>query len=190
MVFKNSIIGLVGLVLISGVAHASTLTFESTTLPTDVYTAPTETSGDVRLFQTGSVDGVYASPFRDDTSPYVSVEAGGLASYSLGKLGNSLSFVFGSPDYYNSISFLKGGKLVDSFTTAGSNLSSLNNYAVTIKTSQAFDTVNFSSSINALEFSNVSVSSVPLPASAPMFGAALIALSFAGYRFKRKSLAA
>lgn len=37
---------------------------------------------------------------------------------------------------------------------------------------------------------NVAVSSVPLPASAPMFGAALVALGAVGYRLRRKAVAA
>ena len=168
----------------AGSAHAAVLTSAITNLPADVFTPPTTSTGTL-VGVTGSVTNVYASPFGDDTSPYVSVEAGGSAFYSIA--GSALSFVFGSPDSYNTISFLNTGGVFDTFTTAGTSLSSLNNYFVTIKPTAAFTGVEFSSSINALEFSNVSA--VPLPAAAPMFGAALLALAGLGYVAKRKKAA-
>jgi hypothetical protein len=46
----------------------------------------------------------------------------------------------------------------------------------------------FSSDTNAFEFA--SISNVPLPASAPMFGAALVALGAVGFAVKRRRSAA
>ena len=170
-------------------AQASTLLSSTTTLPADMFSAPTSQTGGTLVGVTGSVGGQYASPFGDNTSPYNAVQSGN-AEYDFAGLFNRLSFVFGSPDGYNSISFLRNGATVDTFTTAGTSLSSLDNYLVTIGTTQRFDAVQFSSTSAALEFSNVSVSAVPLPASAPLFGAALLGLAGLGYAANRKKAAA
>ena len=52
----------------------------------------------------------------------------------------------------------------------------------------AFDAVRLVSTSPAFEYANVSA--VPLPASAPLFGAALMALGAVGYGLKRKGKAA
>jgi hypothetical protein len=177
--------------VMAGGAHASTLVSSTTTLPADVFTPPNGGTTGTVLTPTGSVAFEYASPFSDDTSQYVAVQNGS-ATYDL--TGNTLSFVFGSPDTYNTISFLdSNGNAFDTFvpgTGAGAGLTAANSYFVTIRASGTFNAVEFSSTGPALEFSNVAVSNVPLPASAPMFGAALLALGAIGYGVKRKSKAA
>ena len=179
---KTLLVAVAGLGLAyAGSAHAAVLTSATTDLPADVFTPPTTSTG-TYVGVTGSVTNVYASPFGDTTSPYVAVEGGGSAFYNIA--GSALSFVFGTPDSYNTISFLNASGVFDTFTTAGTNLSNLNNYFVTITPTGAFTGVEFSSSVNALEFSNVSA--VPLPAAAPMFGAALLVLAGLGYGAKRK----
>lgn len=176
--------------LAAGGAHAATLVSATTTIPTDVFTAPSSTDGTV-VTPTGSMTNEYASPFSDDTSQYVAVQNGS-ATYNLS--GNTLSLVFGSPDGYNLISFLNSsGTAFDFFqpgVDSGAGLSSGTNYFVTIQATGTFSAVQFSSGTPAFEFSNVAVSSVPLPASAPMFGAALLALGGLGYGMKRKKAAA
>ncbi len=172
---------------LTGTAKAAVLTSYSTDLPADVFTAPTSSTD--TSFVTGSSGNQYVSPFGDTTSEYVAVKAGGSAIYDIS--GTSLSFVYGSPDKYNTISFLNAaGDVFDTFTPVGSPLTSAHSYFVTLTASGEFSAVEFSSSLNSLEFSNVSVSAVPLPAAAPMFGAALLALAGLGYGAKRKSAAA
>ncbi len=176
----------VGLSLaLTGMAKAAVLTSYSTDLPADVFTAPTSSSKTV--FVQGTISGQYISPFADTTSEYVVVKAGGSAIYDIS--GTSLSFVYGSPDSYNTISFLNAsGDVFDTFTPAGSPLTAAHSYFVTLTASGEFSAVEFSSSGNSLEFSNVSA--VPLPAAAPMFGAALLALAGLGCGAKRKRAAA
>lgn len=50
--------------------------------------------------------------------------------------------------------------------------------------------VDYNYTDEQFSFTNLSVSSVPLPASAPMFGAALLALGAVGFGLKRKKAAA
>ena len=169
---------------LAGNVQAATLLSSTTDLPSDVFSAPTFSTGTL-VGVTGSVSGQYASPFGDYTSPYNAVQSGS-ATYEFGGPFNRLSFVFGSPDDYNNITFLRNGIPVDTFFTTGTSLDRGSNYFVTLGTGLRFDAVRFTSGTPALEFSNVSVSAVPLPASAPMFGAALLALAGLGYSAKRK----
>lgn len=174
--------------LVAGGAQASTITFITTDIPADNFTAPNSNTGGT-VTATGSVGGQFASPFGDDTSPYVAVQSGS-ATYNLA--GNSLSLVFGSPDSYNTISFVNSaGQVFDTFTPGvGAGAALTTTSFLTIRADGNFSSVQFSSGQPAFEFSNVSVSSVPLPASAPMFGAALLALGGLGYAAKRKKAAA
>lgn len=184
------VVGVAALCLIGSAASASTLVSSTTNLPADMFSAPTSQTGGTYVGVTGSVGGQYASPFGDNTSPYNAVQ-GGSATYNLA--GNTLSLVFGSPDDYNTISFLNAaGVAFDSFTPgtgAGASLDRGSSYFLTIRADSNFSAVQFSSNGAALEFSNVAVSSVPLPASAPMFGAALLALAGLGYGVQRKKVA-
>jgi hypothetical protein len=172
---------------LSGAQAAVLASIPTTSLPADNFVGPSVVNGAFGT-ATGSQGGQYASPFGDNTSVYGYVQSG-YVEYDFNTSSNVLSLVFGSPDSYNTITFLSGGSIVDTFNPAAAGLSSLSSYYVSIK-ANSFDAVQFSSTSPAFEFSNVSVSNVPLPASAPLFGAALVALGAAGYRLKRKAVAA
>ena len=169
---------------LAGSAQAALLVSSApvTSSTVDNYAAPNSGS----YFSTaGSQTGQYASPFSDTTSTYGVVQ-NGFAQYDFGTQFSKLSLVFGSPDSYNTISFLNGTSLVDTFDVATSGLSSLNNYVVTIS-ANPFTSVQFGSSQAAFEFSNVqALSPVPLPPALPMFGAALLVVGGLGWR-KRKA---
>ena len=170
---------LVGLALLSvtGAAHATLIVSSTTNLPADNYTPPTSIlyGSNVVLGASGSSGG--ASPFADTTSKYVGIQSG-TAEYYFGAPENTLSLVWGSPDAYNFVSLYNGGIQVGALN--GSSIGQASqNYFTTLTSTSAFDRVDFSSDNIAFEISNVSasnVSAVPLPASLPMFGAALLAL--------------
>jgi hypothetical protein len=94
---------------------------------------------------------------------------------------NQLNFLWGSIDGYNGIELYSGGvlgTLLDTITNADIDPSSTENAGtgasyVSIFSADAFDTVVFTSSSNAFELANVTVSAVPLPAGVLMMGTAL-----------------
>ena len=163
----------------------------TTTLPPAVFSAPTTRTSGTFVGVRGSVDNCYSSPFGDNTSPYDAVLSGS-ATYHLA--GNTLSVVLGSPDTYNTISFLDSrGKVFDTFTPgtgAGDGLDRGSSYFLTIRADSNFSAVEFSSTGPALEFANVAVSNVPQSASAPLVGVALLIVGSLGYVANRKKVAA
>lgn len=175
--FKLTVLAAFAVLNVTGAANASLIVSSTTTLPTDNYTPPTSilAGSNVVLNATGTSGG--ASPFADTTSKYVGIQSG-TAEYYFGSPETTLSLVWGSPDAYNFLSFYSGGTQVG--TLDGSSIGPASqSYFVTLTSTSPFDRVDFSSTNIAFELSNVSasnVSTVPLPASLPMFGAALFAL--------------
>ena len=140
-----------------------------------------------------SVDNVYRSPFQGtgaDGSLYTSIQGNGSATFNVA--GTKLSLIWGSPDYYNNLAVYSGangsGMLLETINGASILPANGSGFSfVTISENTKFGSVVLSNTpgINAFEVSTF-VSSVPLPASAPLFGAALLALGVAGYGMKRK----
>lgn len=183
-------------------AQAATIQ-QTSTLPgssTSDFTAPmlTATMGTVYNDISGSVDGLYRSPF--DTTPYQnaaysSVEGNGSAYYNAS--GNQFSLIWGSPDSYNQLEFFSGaggtGSLLS--TISGSSIAPANGTGYSYVTIS--DVGNFGSVVllnnpnaNAFEVSTFSVSSVPLPASLPMFGGAVAVLGTIGAVLRRRNTTA
>lgn len=98
-----------------------------------------------------------------DGSVYSSIT--GAASYTFGSLRTKLSLVWGSPDAYNTLSFLLDGVEVGSVNgielvgCCGTNIPSS---LITISGVGQFDEVVFTSGAPAFEYANVAA--VPLPA--------------------------
>lgn len=175
--------GAVAVSLLAGVSEAATVNFSA--LPTVAIPNPTATSTTGTVFQNvvGSVGGIRRSPWLDSpvdvgllqnnpSAFYTSISKRSSATYYFG-VRNTLSFVWGSPDTYNTVEFLLGGNVVDSFTVVGLTLAQL--FPARFGTTGAtatfsnigrlgiFDSVRLSSSrANAFEFA--SLSAVPVPA--------------------------
>ena len=168
---------------------------QSSTLPSAPYTSPVPTTftGTVFTNLTTSLGGVYRSPFEGTSAPnslFTSVEGDATATFNLS--GNVLSLIWGSPDTYNQLKFFSGvnggGTLLD--TILGSTINPANGTGFSYVTVSGIG--NFNSVVldnvpnsNAFEVSTFAVSSVPLPASLPLFGGALLALAGFGYGMNR-----
>ncbi len=175
--------GTVAVSLLAGASQAATVAFSA--LPTAAIPNAIATSTTGTVFQnvTGSVPSVRRSPWLDipvdvgvnpnaATSYYTSVSARSSATYFFGTR-SSFSFVWGSPDLYNTIEFLVGSTVVDSFTVTGLTLAQIfparfgTNSATVTFTNIAgrgfFDSVRMTStSSNAFEYANIAA--VPVPA--------------------------
>ena len=148
---------------------------------------------------TTSITNVRLSPFEGTSyagRAFDAVESNGSATFAASSFGQSsgtngtFAFVYGSPDSYNTLTFnlIGGGTLA----LTGSNIGETpqNGYYLTrISGIGAYSSVTFGTgSTNAFEFA--ALSAVPLPASAPMFGGAILGLAGLGYAAKRKKAAA
>ena len=97
-----------------------------------------------------------------DGSVYSSIT--GSVTFNL-VLSTAISFIWGSPDAYNSVEFYNGATLVDTAISPVINPLNIPNSFATIIASTAFDRVVFVSGSPAMEFGNfTSLAAVPLPA--------------------------
>ncbi len=194
--FKNFIGAVVLSVVFAATAQSATVSISTddpiAALP--VLTADA-TTGTVSENTSGSIVDVQRSPWDTvaglEDSLYTSVSGGASASYVFDTLMNSLTFMWGSVDLYNSIEFYNDGNLlgesivgqdaINAGAVEGSDF-----VIATILTNDFFDEIRFLSSTNAFEYANIEVSVVPLPAALPLYGAGMALLGFLGWR-KRKA---
>lgn len=104
---------------------------------------------------------------------YTSVSKG-FATYNFDNVVKSLSFVWATPDGFNGLEFYLGGMLVD--TVAGFGVGfplALPTVKITDIGTMGFDSVNFTSTGTAFEFSNLSVAAIPVPAAGLLLVSAL-----------------
>lgn len=153
--------------------------------------APTFNASDLNVVRspfegTGSpAAGFFASGPLEETNPNPAV-------LTFATAVTSLSFLWGSPDTYNIITFYNGGSPIGTladflgvvpglYTGAGAVFVSV--------TDILFDRVEFfSNGQQALEFA--SLSTIPVPAGLPLLGAGVALLGYLGMRRKRNAAAA
>lgn len=151
--------------------------------------------------QAGSVPNTYRSPFENYGTPgtgvgdwatlkYTSVQAGGTAVYNIPTGASGLSILWGSPDSYNTLTFYSevdgGGSILGSFTGSNLLIQSYGHDLVTFQTmlnTPLFESIVLTSSVNAFEFADLSVTpsnggpggfgTTPLPAALPLFAGGL-----------------
>ncbi len=127
----------------------------------------------------GLSSGAYRSPFGDsnNTDFYYYVQAGSEGIFSFTTAQSSVSFLWGSPDTYNTLSFYDANNnLIDSVTPDASGVwdpVGLSSKYVTIVPTAVFYSIGFSSSQNSFEFANVTTTPVPLPAAGLLLVGAL-----------------
>jgi hypothetical protein len=134
--------------------------------------------------------GDYVGP---DTSMYAYVGVpGGEATYTPGTAFNEISFLWGSADTYNSLTFTgsggsetygQGGMVVFGLTLDDNS----SNYVTFIDTTGVWTSVSFISSTAAFEIDNVSILPVPAPepASIALLAGGLLAIGAGAIRRKK-----
>ena len=167
--------------LLAGAASAATVSFGAGTPSGALNPLATSTTGIVLQNTTGSIANTKRSPFQggatfDDAYAYTAVRERSSATYDFGFDAKSVSFLWGSPDSYNSLAFYNDGKKVDTYAYDGSLGEGVNiatPFATVITASSMFDSIVFSSSRDAFEFAEVSVAAVPVPAAGLLLVSAL-----------------
>jgi hypothetical protein len=135
-----------------------------------------------------SSEGQYRSPWQStafDTLTYTSVRDG-VAGYNIS--GNSLSLFWGSPDWYNTLTFYTGvNGTGDSISLTGLLLGdpqAIGHHLVRFLTDQVFRSITIASSQPAFEFANLTAT--PIPAALPLFATGLGVLGWFARRRKRQ----
>jgi len=153
-------------------------------------------------YDKNAVNGLNPPPstYGPDTTPYISVYTGGTATFSLIKPDHYFGLEWGSVDTYNELTFYDGKTMIGQF--GGATIINAANLIAGNQGTKGTVYVNFTSALKdpitkvvasssgiAFEFDNVRVSQQPLPASLPMFVAAMMVMGALGFR-SRKALAA
>jgi hypothetical protein len=153
--------------------------------------------GDAEIFNGNSTvfggNGATA-PFGDKTN-YLAIGNGGSATFSLSQPAHYFGFEWSSVDTFNSVSFYDGTTLLG--TIGGSDLKnhggstgSDGTYYANFTSNLPITSVVMSSKGTSFEVDNISISSVPVPAALPLFGAAVAGLGAMGKRRRKKAAAA
>ena len=178
---KYLLTALFAVILACPATKAITINFENDTVGQAPVSGPGYTISVIGnpTVQDTSVGGLYAAP-EGDTSKYLAIQGGQTVTIQFAQLQSSGSFLWGSPDSYNSIS-LSGGAFP--FTLTGAGLFPVTFEAPLIL---SFRTLSFTTTQNSFELDNI----VTQAASVPDGGttAALLGLAMLGIVAVRSKL--
>lgn len=164
------------LALAATAGSAATITWAPTPIDTLPSPMPTEVQGDFANNVTGSVPLIRKSPFLDTPAEGSSLYSSiwGTALYEFDEDVEAISFVWGSPDTYNSLRFYDDGVEVAVLDGQGNGANLADAFA-TVSIGQSFDAVRFESGGAAFEYAQVgeAPAPVPLPATAALLVGAL-----------------
>lgn len=197
--YVSGVLAIAAVVLAAASQPAGAISY--TIVQNDIATVPTSSNGyDLQDFTVGSTQvdfvssslvNVYRSPWQStiyDGLQYTSVR-NGTAGYNLA--GTSLSFFWGSPDPWNTLTFWTGvGGTGQSVSLTGSAVGlpqSIGHHLVQILTDQVFRSITFASSQPAFEFANLTAT--PIPAALPLFATGLGVMAWFARRRKRQQAA-
>lgn len=194
---------LTAMVTIAPVVNAATVTFSA--MPDTVVLNPTATSVTGRVVEGWTRSAPKSRSPWMETGEDVGVKAGSAGSYyttvfakasAVYDLGKSIaaSVVWGSPDLYNTVEFLSGGKVIDryvlsSFTDINPGVLKGDSVFVTFTNIAGgiFDSMKMSSSSDSFEYANLSATPAPVPL--PAGGVLLVSAigGFAALRRRRRA---
>lgn len=161
-------------------AGAATITVDPSNPTTSTLTSPSDSQcSGCGVTSSGLSEGSYRSPFGDSVNDelYYYVQAGATGTFTYASAQSSVTFLWGSPDTYNTLTFYdaSGNSIESVIPTASADWNPIGSSAkyVTIIPTEAFYSLGFTSSSNSFEFANVSTTPVPLPAAGLLLVGAL-----------------
>lgn len=158
---------------------------------------------DNAMIVNGSLSGKYAAPFglsQPDQTNYVSVPnpfSTGSVTVGLGGMYDYFGLWWGSVDSYNTLSFLKAGVVVASFTGTqvvnpsaanGNQTAPSTNIYVNFFDLPDFDSFKMTSTQYAFEVDNIAIGRVPEPGTILLFGLGMLGMTIFGKRRLSKAI--
>jgi hypothetical protein len=198
--YFSGVLAIAGVVLTVASQPAGAIGY--TLVQNDIVTVPSISNGFyVPNFVVGSAqmdyvnsssEGQYRSPWQStsfDTLQYTSVRDG-VAGYNIS--GTSLSLFWGSPDWYNTLTFYTGlNGTGDAISLTGALLGdpqAIGHHLVRFLTDEMFRSITIASSQPAFEFANL-MAATPIPAALPLFATGLGVIGWFARRRKRQQSA-
>ena len=197
--------------------YASVATFDGDSVPVGTYGLTNSSgpfsdggaafSGSGVVMNNGGGDslGLYATPYGDTTN-YMAVLGGKSEEIAYSGLRDSFGLYWGSVDTYNSLTFYRGGSVVETITGAevdppvnanGDQTDNASNGYVLITALPLFDRVVAASTSNSFEFDNVVAggatqfsAAVPEPSTWAMLLVGFAGLGYAGFRRSKAPISA
>ncbi len=171
----------------SPVSGVSTTTFDSG-LPSNF-----STTGSLAGTRTGSLLNVYMTP-TGDTTPYAYVGPNSSITETLAPGTDYVGFYWGSPDYYNTVTFTNASGGTEVWGLGGTPVPGLVTDQLTAAyvgfwdTGAAWTSITWTTGGPAFEFDNVSTSSAtPEPASIFLLAGGLVAVGAGALRRRRSA---
>lgn len=170
--FLNFLAAGTALTVTATLASAATVTLGISGFTPGPLLLADSTTGTVLQNVTGTIGGLRKDPWAATafagTGLYTAVTRDASATYSFGATTDDYSFLWGTPDAYNTLELLLGGVVVDSVAGDETGIADFADQAtnrfVTVSSTSLFDGVRFNSSGISFEYASIEIAPVPLPA--------------------------